>query len=96
MSSSVVAALEGVDRLRKQLEGLQKEVRELEVQLHIARGAARSAVQERDFQLKQVSRLKCRLRVYEPEPTKAELAAQRRAKRQRKEAAAVAVAEQCQ
>ena len=52
---------------------------------------AKSAVQERDFQLKQVSQLKCRLRVYEPEPTKAELAEQRRAKRQRKEAAAAAV-----
>ena len=33
MSSSVVAALEGVDKLRKELEGLRKEVRELEVQL---------------------------------------------------------------
>ena len=50
MSSSVVAALEGVDKLRKELEGLRKEVRELEVQLTIARGAAKSAVQERDFQ----------------------------------------------
>ena len=98
MSSSVVAALEGVDKLRKELEGLRKEVRELEVQLTIARGAAKSAVRERDFQLKQVSQLKCRLRVYEPEPTKAELAQQRRAKRQRKEAAAAAAAaaEQCQ
>ena len=57
MSSSVVAALEAVDKLRKQIEGLRKEVRELEVQLTIARGAAKSAVQERDFQLKQVSQL---------------------------------------
>ena len=84
MSSSVVAALEGVDKLRKELEGLRKEVRELEVQLEIARGAAKSAVRERDFQLKQVSRLKCRLRYYEPEPTKAQLASIRRARKRRR------------
>ena len=59
MSSSVVAALEGVDKLRKELEGLRKEVRELEVQLTIARGAAKSAVREWDFQLIHLHTLLC-------------------------------------
>ena len=87
MSSSdtvtVDAALEGVDKLRVQLVELQKELKELRLQLRIARHAAKRAVRERDFRIQEEGRLKCRLRVYEPEPTKAQLAAQRRAKRQR-------------
>ena len=38
---TVNAALEGVERLREQLKQLQQEVRELEVQLTIARNAAK-------------------------------------------------------
>ena len=82
---TVTVALEGVDRLRVQLEELQKELRELRVQLEIARNAARVATGQRDYETARVGRLQRRLRLYEPEPTKAAAAAERRAKRPRKE-----------
>jgi predicted phage tail protein len=70
MSSSdtvtVDAALEGVDKLQVQLVELQKELRELRLQLRIARCAAKRAVRERDFRIQEEGRLKCRLRVCEP------------------------------
>ena len=80
---TINAALEGVERLREQLKQLQQEVKALKVQLDIARNAAEVATVQRDARIQEVGRLERRLRVHEPEPTKAQLAAERRAKRQR-------------
>ena len=59
---TVNVALEGVDRLRVQLEELQKELRELRVQLERARNVARIATSQRDYRNAEVGRLQRRLR----------------------------------